>query len=253
MLNKKRMRRTFATATLTATFILGSTGAAQAVPNVAIEQQIQKNAAQQPNDTTSPRVTPTENKTITAGSGNGYWQVGSDGGVFAYGDAQFAGSAVGITDAPIVGIAKTGSGAGYWLVAENGAVFAFGDAKFWGSAHDLDLNAPIVGIERTASGNGYYLVAADGGIFAYGDAEFFGSAASLNLNWMDDNPVLGMTVTDDGLGYWMTSFDGVCLRLGQVLRHGTRLLDLGNHRHRRNADRQGLLASRDRRWHLRFR
>lgn len=69
--------------------------------------------------------------------GDGYWEVGSDGGVFAVGDAGFYGSlpGVGVTPAaPIVAMARTPDGAGYWLVGADGGVFTFGDAGFYGSA-----------------------------------------------------------------------------------------------------------------------
>jgi hypothetical protein len=40
--------------------------------------------------------------------GNGYWLVGDDGGVFSFGDAQFAGAAArSTTGDPIVGITPT--------------------------------------------------------------------------------------------------------------------------------------------------
>lgn len=64
----------------------------------------------------------------------GYWMVASDGGVFAFGDAQFYGSTGGIRlNQPIVGMASTPDGGGYWLVAADGGVFDFGDAQFGGS------------------------------------------------------------------------------------------------------------------------
>src|SRR5258705_244953 len=45
----------------------------------------------------------------------GYWLVGADGGVFAFGDAGFFGSAVGVgLSAPVVGVAASPSGCGYW-------------------------------------------------------------------------------------------------------------------------------------------
>ena len=80
-------------------------------------------------------------------SGNGYWLVASDGGIFSYGDAPFEGSA-GATplNKPIVGMAPTASGKGYWLVASDGGIFSYGDADFSGSAGGLHLNQPIVGI-----------------------------------------------------------------------------------------------------------
>ncbi|HZM55220.1 MAG TPA: hypothetical protein VFC03_09375, partial [Acidimicrobiales bacterium] len=75
------------------------------------------------------------------------WLVASDGGVFAYGDATFAGSHGGSPlNAPVVGVAATPDGAGYWLVASDGGVFAYGDATFAGSHGGSPLNAPVVGV-----------------------------------------------------------------------------------------------------------
>jgi N-acetylmuramoyl-L-alanine amidase len=67
-------------------------------------------------------------------TGNGYWVVGSDGGVFTYGDAQFYGSLGNVAlAAPIVDMEVTPSGRGYWLLGADGGVFTFGDAGFFGS------------------------------------------------------------------------------------------------------------------------
>ena len=67
-------------------------------------------------------------------SGNGYWLVATDGGIFAFGDARFVGSTGSIRlNQPIVGIAATPTGNGYWLAASDGGIFAFGDARFFGS------------------------------------------------------------------------------------------------------------------------
>ena len=68
-------------------------------------------------------------------SGQGYWVVGSDGGVFTFGDAAFYGSLGDVElDEPIVGMAATPSGQGYWLLGRDGGIFTFGDAAFYGSA-----------------------------------------------------------------------------------------------------------------------
>jgi GH25 family lysozyme M1 (1,4-beta-N-acetylmuramidase) len=78
-------------------------------------------------------------------SGNGYWLVAQDGGVFAFGDAPFYGNTytLGITGL--------------------------------GGAHPL--NKPICGIVSTATGQGYYLIAQDGGLFTFGDATYEGNPA----------------------------------------------------------------------------
>ncbi|MGO8826056.1 MAG: N-acetylmuramoyl-L-alanine amidase [Acidimicrobiales bacterium] len=148
----------------------------------------------------------------------GYWLVGSDGGVYAYGDAQFWGSAGSLRlNAPIVGMAAVPDGDGYWLVASDGGVFNYGDAGFYGSAGSLPLNAPVVGMAVTRDGGGYWLVASDGGIFSYGDARFEGSAGALALN----APVVGMAVTPDGGGYWLAAADGGVFSYGDAVFSGS--------------------------------
>jgi hypothetical protein len=65
--------------------------------------------------------------------GGGYWFVASDGGIFAFGDAAFRGSA-GATplNAPVVGMATDPVTGGYWLVAADGGIFSYG-APFEGA------------------------------------------------------------------------------------------------------------------------
>lgn len=110
-------------------------------------------------------------------SGDGYWIVAADGGVFSFGDAPFFGSMGGRPlNAPIVAGAAHPSGQGYALVAADGGVFNFGAAKFFGSMGAKPLNAPMKDIVFHPSGDGYWLVGADGGIFAFGAAKFLGSA-----------------------------------------------------------------------------
>lgn len=148
----------------------------------------------------------------------GYWILGADGGVFAFGNAEFWGSTGGMRlNAPIVGLAAAPSGAGYWLVASDGGVFTFGNAEFWGSTGGLKLNSPIVGIAATPSGKGYWLVAEDGGVFAFGDAEFQGSTGGMKLN----RPVLGMAPAASGRGYWLYSGDGGIFAFGDAEFHGS--------------------------------
>jgi len=66
-------------------------------------------------------------------SGQGYWMVASDGGIFSFGDAPFFGSMGGqALNQPIVGMAASPSGQGYWFVAQDGGIFAF-NVPFLGS------------------------------------------------------------------------------------------------------------------------
>ena len=135
----------------------------------------------------------------------GYWQVGSDGGVFSFGAAGYYGGTGAIhLNKPIVGMAPTPDGKGYWLVASDGGIFTFGDAGYYGSTGALHLNKPIVGMAATPDGKGYWLVASDGGIFTFGDAPFFGSTGNIVLN----KPIVGMAVDQATRGYWLVASDG---------------------------------------------
>jgi hypothetical protein len=87
--------------------------------------------------------------------GGGYWLVAADGGIFAYGDALFHGSAgASPLNKPIVGMAATPDGGGYWLVAADGGIFAYGAALFHGSAGASPLKKPIVGMVAPATPTG---------------------------------------------------------------------------------------------------
>ena len=115
--------------------------------------------------------------------GGGYWMVGSDGGVFASGDAQFYGSTGNLhLNKPVVGMAATPDGKGYWFVASDGGIFAYGDAQFYGSTGNLSLNEPIVGMTAAPAGTGYWFTASDGGIFAFGSAPFEGSLGGSGIS-----------------------------------------------------------------------
>jgi hypothetical protein len=150
--------------------------------------------------------------------GQGYWLVSADGGVFAFGDANYFGSMGGKHLAePIVGIATTPDGQGYWLVASDGGIFAFGDAPFAGSVGGHPLAKPVVGLATTADGHGYWEVASDGGIFAFGDAPFFGSMGGHRLA----KAVVGMAPTHDGRGYWLTASDGGIFAFGDAPFYGS--------------------------------
>ena len=89
-------------------------------------------------------------------SGQGYWVVAADGGVFTYGDATFHGSlpAQSVTDR-VAAMAATASGNGYWLAGASGTVHAFGDAPDAGS-----LSGPspgeVVGLAPTPDAAGYW-------------------------------------------------------------------------------------------------
>lgn len=140
-----------------------------------------------------------------ATSGSGYWEVASDGGVFAF-NAPFYGSMGGQSlAAPMAGMAATPSGGGYWEVGADGGVFAFGNAGFYGSIHGSGGSGgpQTVAIVSSPDGGGYWEIDADGGVFAYGDAPFYGSLPGLGVSTLEV-----VSATNWGNGYAILLADG---------------------------------------------
>ncbi len=161
----------------------------------------------------------------------GYWLVGSDGGIFTFGQAVFQGSTGSLVlQRPIVGISTMASGQGaspYWLVATDGGVFAFGTG-FYGSIPGLglnpagsglphSLNAPIVGMVHSVTGRGYFLVASDGGVFAFGDAQFAGSCPGIGGC---AGSAVAVVPDATGLGYWVVTNTGHVYSFGDAQYYG---------------------------------
>jgi hypothetical protein len=69
--------------------------------------------------------------------GKGYWMMASDGGIFAFGDAPFFGSAAG-RGGTWTAIAVVPQGVGYLLMSQSGAAVTFGTGFYvfgsgWGT------------------------------------------------------------------------------------------------------------------------
>ena len=86
--------------------------------------------------------------------GQGYWEVASDGGVFAFGDAAFFGSIGGTRlnapDRRASPPPPTARATGW--SASDGGIFTFGDAAFFGSTGSTPPQPPIVGMAATPDG-----------------------------------------------------------------------------------------------------
>ncbi len=163
---------------------------------------------------------------------HGYWLVGSDGGIFTFGSANYWGSMGGIPlNRPVVGLVRTPDLGGYWLVASDGGIFSFGDAKYYGSIPGLglyppgtpgqrDLNAPIVAMVPSADGGGYFMVASDGGVFAFGDAVFAGSCPGLPVLKTCSAGAVGVVPDTTGGGYWVLTQTGNVYAFGDAAYFG---------------------------------
>jgi len=64
---------------------------------------------------------------VAARTGKGYWEVATDGRVFAFGRAKFYGSLLHRGKAGrVVAAMAASNGTGYWLVTQDSEVYAFG-------------------------------------------------------------------------------------------------------------------------------
>ena len=125
----------------------------------------------------------------------GYWLAAADGGIFAFGDAEFLGAEAN-RDRPVdvTGIAASPDGQGYWLSTIDGKVIPFGvpdlgsaaeTSQYWGSAPTIAIAA--------GTRDGYVLLHGDPNIFAIQDQ---GPAVA----------DLQQRLTD--LGFWLGAVDG---------------------------------------------
>ena len=177
----------------------------------------------------STTTTSTPTPTPPPAAQHGYWLVGSDGGIFSFGAAQFYGSTGALAlQRPVVGITPTADDGGYWLVASDGGIFSF-NAGFYGSIPGLGfapagstnpkrLNAPIVGMVPSADGAGYFLVASDGGVFAFGDAKFEGSCPGLIGGC--SGAAVAVMPDASGNGYWLVTATGHVYAFGDAVNYG---------------------------------
>ena len=160
---------------------------------------------------------------------HGYWLVGSDGGIFTFGSAQFYGSTGNLRlQRPVVGITPTRDRGGYWLVASDGGIFSFGDSGFYGSIPGVGLHpagsglpnslrAPIVGMVPSSDGGGYFMVASDGGVFAFGDAKFAGSCPGIGGC---AGSAVAVMPDASGNGYWLVTSSGAVYAFGDAPYYG---------------------------------
>ncbi len=177
----------------------------------------------------APAATPPPAPPSPPATTHGYWLVGSDGGIFTFGSAQFYGSTGSLhLQRPVVGITPTADRGGYWLVASDGGIFAFGDAGFHGSipgaglspagsGQPHSLNAPIVGMVPSSDGGGYFMVASDGGVFAFGDARFEGSCPGIGGC---AGSAVAVVPDATGNGYWVITSIGDVYTFGDAADHG---------------------------------
>ena len=128
-----------------------------------------------------------------------------------------------------IGIASTGDyvSPGYWVgsttsvtgangqTAYGAEVTGFGNTGTCNQVSTVLSNDPVVGV--TSAQFGALVTAADGGVFAFCGAPFYGSMGGKPL----DKPVVGITSTHDGQGYWLVASDGGVFSFGDATFQGS--------------------------------
>jgi hypothetical protein len=155
---------------------------------------------------------------VPSADGGGYFMVASDGGVFAFGDAQFEGSCPGRggCSGAAVSVVPDATGRGYWLVTQTGNVYTFGDAPYFGAPGPQ--GSPITAAVRTADGQGYYILLANGTVYSYGDAMRLGGPAGMVGGF---NPASAIFTDAGGGGYWVASAAGAVFTYGDAPNDGS--------------------------------
>jgi hypothetical protein len=191
--------------------------------------------------------------------GGGYWLSGADGGLFAFGDAPYCsplilppqlaahsppwpGTLVGAQST--VGMAAYPGSGGYATVVDTGIYgvvdplagppcAAEGGRTSGVISLDTSLASPVSGIAVARDGGNVWLVGADGGVFAapiiaedVGTdtpspplAPFYGSLPGLGIT--PAAPIVGISATPDGKGYWLVGADGGVFSFGDAVFHGS--------------------------------
>jgi hypothetical protein len=150
---------------------------------------------------------------VPSATGGGYFMVASDGGVFAFGDARFAGSCPGIGGCAgsAVAVVPDSTGNGYWLFTNSGNVYTFGDAPYYGA--DPGTGVAVTSAVATPDGHGYWMLFSNGAIAPFGDAPNLGSPIGYT------NPANQATTifpTANGGGYWVGSSRGDVFAYGDA-------------------------------------
>jgi hypothetical protein len=155
---------------------------------------------------------------VPSTDGGGYFMVGADGGVFAFGNARFEGScpAIGGCMGTAVAVMPDATGNGYWIVTSIGAVYSFGDARYYGAPGNLGV--PVTSAAATPDGKGYRILFGNGEVFGYGDVGNSDSPSSANFNAL--HPASVIFSNADGQGYWIASAEGKLFTFGDAPNEG---------------------------------
>jgi myo-inositol-hexaphosphate 3-phosphohydrolase len=173
-------------------------------------------APEVPTTTTTTTAAPVQ---VSATNKSGYWMVGSEGKVYAFGEAKTFGDANLPPGAQAVDLEPTPSGNGYWIIDDLGNVYARGDAMPQPvlNRSKLTTGEVVTSLSSTKEGKGYWIFTSLGQVIPFGDAVFYGDMSKTKLN----GPVLDSIPTASGKGYYMVASDGGIFSFGDAAFKGS--------------------------------
>ena len=143
--------------------------------------------------------------------GDGYWALGSDGKVGAFGGLGSYGDTSG--KGPAADIVATASGSGYWILLANGGIYPFGDAGYASSPKKAGLGGTAIRMAARPQGDGYWVLMSDNTVHAFGAAPALGSPG-------DAGRPIDLRVTPTGAGYWVLTDAGRVVPFGDAVDKG---------------------------------
>jgi ribosomal protein L24E len=172
--------------------------------------------------TTTTPTTQTTNPPITVktqSGRNGYWMLGQDGKVYAFGQSKHLGAPTLPAGVSAADLEVSPTGNGYWIVDSAGNVSGYGDATALGgiAAGALAPGETVTSLSATPTGKGYWIFTSKGRAVRFGDATFFGDVSKVQLA----GPVLDSIPSATGQGYYMVASDGGIFAFGDAIFHGS--------------------------------
>lgn len=159
----------------------------------------------------------TENRT-------GYWQVRSNGRIYAFGDARtYANSSWNKRDFkyPILAMNATVEGEGYWVMDYSGHIESYGSAQYYGDPDADGQNLLDIVDFAISPAGGYWVLHKDGTVDSYGSATPHGSASPTGT-MPSGGAVIARSIEGHptGDGYWVLWSDGTVEAFGDCVHHG---------------------------------
>ncbi len=151
---------------------------------------------------------------VPTSDNRGYFLVGQDGGVFAFGDAPFLGSLPGPRGPRQQRHRHRRDAVGQRLLGGHlhRNRLRLRERAQLGSA--TGTASPVSGIDSTPDGNGYWIVTQNGSVYPFGDAQSFGSLPGIGVK--PSRPIIGLVTTSDDQGYWLIGGDGGIFAFGDA-------------------------------------